>query len=171
VKTYTSTGAGDVSLKAEADNGMLVSKTFAICDAWRYSPTEYTSTQNIDWSLPSGNFEIDFKCRPTSRISCFPQMGIGTDTNNIIYMGQGQSSGETTFVYKCNGTNQEVLTGTHQSTLNDWNDYKYTVVNGTHTLEALGDTLTSTKSCVTLSKLVQIYNQNSKIKDILIKPL
>jgi len=170
--TYNTQGIGDVeiSLSKEVD-GIFVSKTYAICDAWRYSTTEYTSTQNVNWSLPSGNFEIDFKCRPSARSGCFPQIGIGTDTNNIIYMGQGQSDGETTFVYKCNGTNQEVLTGTHQSTLNDWNDYEYSIVNGVHTLKAIGDTLTSTKSCVTLSKLVQIYNQNSKIKDILIKPL
>jgi hypothetical protein len=37
VKTYTSTGAGDVSLKAEADNGMIVSKTFVIIDGKWYN--------------------------------------------------------------------------------------------------------------------------------------
>jgi len=36
VKTYASTGAGDVSLKAEADNGMIVSKTYSISDIYYY---------------------------------------------------------------------------------------------------------------------------------------
>ena len=147
-------------------------QTFAICDAWRYSTTEYTSTQNVNWSLPNSDFEITWKSYPlTGQGSRFPQLGIGTDTNNIIYIGQGDNSGKTTFVYKCNGTNQEVLTATHLATDNAWNNYEYSIVNGVHTLKAIGDTLTSTKSCVTLSKVVQIYNQNSKIKDILIKPL
>ena len=151
---------------------MFVSETFVIVDATRYDTTVYTSTQTPNWSLPSGNFEITWKSYPIQgQGSRFPQLGIGTDTNNIIYIGQGDNIGKTTLVYKCNGTNQDVLTGTHLATSDTWNNYKYTYINGTHTLEALTDTLASTKSCVTLSKVVQIYNQNSKIKDILIKPL
>ena len=151
---------------------MILIQTYLIEDCWRYAPTEYNNIQTPNWSLPQGNFEITWESLPiTGHGSRFPQLGIGTDTNNLIYIGQGDNVGKTTFVYKCNGTNQEVLTGTHLATDNAWNDYKYTYINGTHTLETLGDTLTSTKSCVLLSNVVQIYNQNSKIKNIKIKPL
>ena len=50
-KTYTSTGAGDVSLKAEADNGMLVSETYIIQDMFKYD--DATSDKSNKFSFIS----------------------------------------------------------------------------------------------------------------------
>ena len=55
-KTYTSTGAGDVSLKAEADNGMLVSKTFSIRDGIFY---DVSSSGNVSKYGSSSAFSYD----------------------------------------------------------------------------------------------------------------
>ena len=52
-KTYTSTGAGDVSLKAEADNGTLVSKTYSLEDCRDYQPLT-SNAHESRWTIPSG---------------------------------------------------------------------------------------------------------------------
>jgi len=59
-KTYTSTGAGDVSLKAEADNGMLVSETYSIEDVPYYDGATSDKSSNYATRLASVTHNVDY---------------------------------------------------------------------------------------------------------------
>jgi len=57
VKTYTSTGAGDVSLKAEADNGILVSEAYTIEDIYKYDSLTENKSQ---YTVKSGSANLTY---------------------------------------------------------------------------------------------------------------
>ena len=91
-KTYTSAGVGDVEFTAEADNGMLVSERYSIEDCWKYDPsTHSTQDEIVNWSLPSGNFEITvYISRGTG--GAYIQLGDGTTSNRLLFGHTGSSS-------------------------------------------------------------------------------
>ena len=175
VYTYYSQGIGDVEITASKEvSGSVVSETYSIEDCTRYVTTEYSTIETPNWSLPNSDFKLEFELYPKSRSSCFPQIGIGTNTSNLIYIGQGNQDGRCSFIYKVNGTNTEVWNTKSITTQNSWNTIEYSFVNGEHTFKAVGETHTSSATGITLSKVVQIYNHtnnSSKIRNIKIKPL
>ena len=86
-KTYTSTGAGDVSLSAEADNGILVSKIYEVQDCDYYAD----STKINGWSNVSSGGEVFKKSTYTIGLSSY-SVEIKFNTVNAQLMVGNESS-------------------------------------------------------------------------------
>ena len=170
LNAYTSQGRGDVQITV--DDGSLVTENFPICDAWKYDPTNYTSTRsNLNISLPSGNFEITAKINPTSRNSSYAQITYGTDSNNRVYFGQGTENGRCGLYAKSGGSTVINQTMSNAIPLNTYSEIKYSYVDGVHTLKVGNETVTGSNSTISRTKIYEIYCTNNNFKELLIKPL
>ena len=71
---------------------MFSSERYSIEDCWKYDPsTHSTQDEIVNWSLPSGNFEITvYISRGTG--GAYIQLGDGTTSNRLLFGHTGSSS-------------------------------------------------------------------------------
>jgi len=165
-KTYTSTGAGDVSLKAEADNGTLVSETYTLEDCLRVFPNTYTSQISVNLSLPT-NWQIQFILNSSSyNVSSGSRENVGYvrfDSATGGYVGKGGSGSR-------NITCSPISKTLNQIPIDTDVEYTLTKVNNVLTLTDGTDTVSgSTTSCTNLNHFKA--SSDGIMKNIRIKPL
>ena len=150
----------------------FVTETYDICDAWKYDTTNYTSTRNnLNISLPTGNFEITAKINPTNRNGSYAQITYGTDSNNRVYFGQANQAGQCGLYAKSGGSTVINQTMSNAIPLNTYSEIKYSYVDGVHTLKVGNETVTGSNSTISRTKIYEIYCTNNNFKELLIKPL
>lgn len=167
--TYTGKGVGDIDVQADWNN-TVQSNTITIENCIYYDATEYSSTHNYNWTLPSDNFIVFFEVYPQSRSECFPQLSIGENSNKFAWVGQGYHNGQNSMVYKVNNTTEKSVSGNTVNSLNEYTLIKYIYVNGEHNLIANNETITLDMDMIPQT-LFQCYNSNSKIRNVKVKPL
>lgn len=173
-KIYTSTGAGDVSLKAEVDNGMILIQTYSIEDCTYYSTTEYNSESSLSIDLPSAPFSIEFDIKPTSRStsgagsSGYLAFGESWATNKTFRFGQFTSAGRCAIdIY--GGTASYF---TNDSVLNTDNHFKFSFDGTNYVAEYSNEQKTGAKGSFNVVKIVRgMPTSNNHLKNIKIKPL
>jgi hypothetical protein len=169
VKTYTSTGAGDVSLKAEADNGMLVSKTYGIEDCTYYNSGTITGSQTLNIPNIPTNFKATYKLKKTGNDAvCW--LNVGNDANNSFFFGQIGSDAIGIFK-RVNGTNASL---NHKYSVVQQNvEYlmEFTYNNGALTLIGCGQTLTGSFTETNRSFVSTNIGADNSMKELKIKPL
>lgn len=171
-KTYASAGAGDLSFTAEV--GSLVSETYDVQDCTRYDITEYTTRQDVQWAMPTGDFEISADLMGTASNGSFPQLYLGTAlSTQHISIGQMTSNGNNYVGMEFKKDNSRLTLqqfNTKQST-NVYYNVKLTRVGNDYTLYWNNQTLTYTNSTINPTYLFLIYLPHGKCKNIKIKPL
>lgn len=168
--SYTSKGAGDLYIKAEC---MFVSKIYSLVDAHYYDATNYSSSRSsLNIGLPTGNFEISFKAKPTSRTGSYCALNIGTDSNHRVYFGQGNPNGNCTLYIK-NSTSSPLYNQSTSSvtTLNEWNLITLQYVDGLWKVLFNNESLSYSYSSVPHTKIFSNDCTSNNIKDLIIKPL
>jgi len=161
-----------VSLKAEADNGMLVSETYIVEDCTYYHESAFTSAQSsFNVALPS-NFEITFYTRRTSSISNSSYLELGGDTGNTALCGQIGGSGMSRVrIYNSEGSStytdySSVDTPVNTLALHTW------ISNGTNNSYATQDNTPVTwTDNITHNKIRKLSITNNRIEQLKVKPL
>ena len=188
-KTYTSTGAGDVSLKAEADNGTLVSERYIISDCIKagfngWNGTFSTGTDTYDYLCPTGtgvspsinlpsNWKMSYKFKNMRTDNDSRGTGlyvIGTNTNNGVLIGHEGSDRRIRIYSRTNGSNTVRATENYVYSYQTWTDAEITYENGTITMTVGGKSVSYNLSS---SVIIQFYNSypELRIAEWKIKPL
>ena len=165
-KTYTSTGAGNVSLKAECSNGSstLVSETYEIKDALYYHADTVSSTTTININLPS-SYELSMKW---TRKSNSNSSGVLTCTNGSrnAYVGCYSSTGNYG-IFFLSPNNEQNLSS---CSTNVETSFKITYQNGSYVMT--DGTNSKTVSDFAFSKISTIDGKaNCPVKEVLVMPL
>lgn len=169
--SYSSQGVGDIQVYAKVRT--LVSKRYDIIDAHYYDATNYSSSRSsLNIGLPTGDFEISFKAKPTSRTGSYCALNIGTDSNHRVYFGQGNPNGNCTLYIK-NSTSSPLYNQSTSSvtTLNEWNLITLQYVDGLWKLLFNDESLSYSYSSVPHTKIFSNDCSSNNIKDLIIKPL
>lgn len=159
VKTYASTGVGDIQVYAKVRT--LVTEIYAIEDCAKYYGQTFSSTVNANLSLPN-NCSIEFILNSNSSTS-----------NNAVYLkfdnaskfvGKTGSSSRAIMVY--DGSNHELNTlpvSTDTTYIVEW-------INNVCTFKSGTDSITFNMTNPTLLELINATS-NGKLKNLKIKPL
>lgn len=176
-KTYTSTGAGDVSLKAEADNGTLSSESFVVEDCVKYIQITYSTdgSHSINATLPS-TFKVEYEEYITQTSGNSAYMGIGESTSRVILFGKvlsADSIHSARVRTSSSGSGDVNYTGS-TITLDGWHSV-FASFNGT-TFNFNNEISITDFKGVSLSKITHVgiskYSGSSgQIRNIKIKPL
>lgn len=166
---YSSQGIGDIVFTAEC--GELV-ETITIEDCTRYDTIEYTTRQDVQWAMPTGDFEVSADFYHTSNWDSFPQLYIGTElnVNNIAYgkIHNNKYGAE----FKKNGSRLTMIETNADLSNNTYHTIKLTRIGDLYTVICdNGETLTYSNNTILPTYLFIIYVPQSKIKNIKIKPL
>ena len=196
VKTYLSTGAGDVSLKAECSNGSstLVSEICSISDIYWYSNdgTKCSGTYSTDTdgdyhyitsiendllfpAIPTGDFELSMKVyRPTTVSGRALLIEFGTSKSDTLLCGWDE--GNYTYlknvrIYRRSGSsNTSVQNNTTPDYNNEeWIDFKLRFENGTVTLTIGGTSISTSRSSV--SRIGNYDSSTSRLSEMQIRTL
>jgi len=173
--TYTSTGAGDVSLKAEADNGTLSSETYTIEDCLKYNSGTYSANATFNYNLPS-TFKIEYESliTTTSSNSCF--IRVGENDGKAMLTGKVGSGDSQYKIYarkSSSGSGDIITTGENITVSNDWQSNTITWDGTNYSYKDMSVTNLNT---ISLSKLVSFATWKSgttsgQIRNIKIKAL
>ena len=168
-KTYTSTGAGDISLTAQVSP--LISETYSLKDAYYYHESAFTSTQsNFNVPLPS-NFEITFYTKRTSNSSNSAYLEIGGNSGNTALCGQIGGSGMSRVrIYNSEGSSSYTAhsasdTPSGVNALHTW--VKNGNENSYHTQSTTAVTWTDN---ITHSKIRKLSITSNRIEQLLVMP-
>lgn len=166
---YLGKDAGHLNIKAISG---LLEDTVEIDDLFYYNSTNYTSTQTNSIQLPTGDFEISFEIKPTTRSTSYANVNIGTNDNNRIMIGQAGSDGSLFLQIK---KNSNILISQATSTKAPTTNYslvKYSYVNGLHTFIGLNnETITYTDSTADRSIIFKIDIAGNNLKNLKIHKL
>lgn len=162
-------GTGDLYIKSFVDS--IISSEIYVEDCTYYSTTEYSSTSDLNITLPS-TFKLTFAFNPTNRStssggnSVYVRMG--TSSTNGIWVGQGTSSGNHGIMvrpstnYWCNTVSN---TGT-------WNSVECTFDGSTLLYKCNGESVSTSTTIATLSKINGVApTSKAHLKEIKLKPL
>lgn len=183
-KTYTSTGAGDVTLSAEADNGTLSSETYAIEDCIYYSTSETECTSSTNYitiadlssmTLPS-DFELsmDYKTNCEARCGLFNKSTFTGNPNYSVFIGSPSTTGSTWYYgYRTSST----TTSDVSASATDY--HTYTITRNGNTFYYKRDNGTTYNKSVTwfnsynyvIGIMMWGSGKYSYVKNIKIKPL
>ena len=158
---FHSKGTGDLNIKAEVVDRMLVSETYSIEDCLKYWETlSIQGETSVNYSLPS-NFELDFTIYSTKPTTDPSLAYFRFNSSSGIWCGKG---GSTSRVVSFFGNSFSQITNVNT-------DYNFTLTyeNGVATLTDGTNTQTSSQ---TLTKLY-VFNSRggSQLKNIKLKPL
>ena len=161
-KTYTSTGAGDVTLSAEADNGTLVSETYSIEDCL-ITRASVSDSDTFNVSLPNHFTFSSMITRESSSSSyCYPvltnyQFGVLREKGSLsVRVGTGSPFAD----------NNTSIVPLNTPTLMT---YEYN--NGVHTLTANNVTVTGTENTYSIGSFLRMTIQRYTVTDLKIKTL
>lgn len=166
---YESQGIGDVTFTFEC---MDLQEIFVVEDCTRYDTTEYTTRQDVQWAMPTGDFEVSADFYHTSDSNSYPQLYIGTElsVNNIAYgkIHNYKYGAE----FKKNGSRLTMIETNANLSNNTYHTIKLTRIGDLYTVICdNGETLTYSNNTIPPTYLFIIYVPQSKIKNIKIKPL
>ena len=154
---------------------MFVSETYAIQDCTKYDTTEYTTRQDVQWAMPTGDFEVSADLMGTALSGSYPQLYIGTILNtNHISIGQMTSNGSANYVgmeFKKDNSRISLQSFTDSQSKNTYYNIRLTRVGNLYTLYWNNQTLTYTDTQITPTYFFLIYLPNGKCKNVKIKPL
>lgn len=85
-------GTGDLYIKCFSSDPIIASERYGIIDYWRYdSSIHSTADEIVNWSLPTGNFEITvYVQRGTG--GAYVQLGDGSTANRVLFAHTGSES-------------------------------------------------------------------------------
>lgn len=169
--TYDSQGVGDITFTVECMN---LQETYELQDCTRYSTTEYTTRQDVQWAMPNGDFEIEADLIGTATTNSYPQLYIGTALNtNHISVGQMTSNGSNYvgMEFKKDNSRLSLQQFNTSQPVNTYYPIKLTRVGNLYTLYWNNQTLTYTNSTILPTYLFIIYLPYGKCKNLKIKPL
>ena len=190
-KTYTSTGAGDISLSASTDNGILISDTYEVSDYWYYNHNDNTVFDNApnvsgDYFVVSSNKEeIPLKNPielPSEWKITYIMQKWGSGSNwTMIAFGESYTGSNYYNSGKLNATIGAIRPRNTFQILSQFNDYcsnntdyivTLTYQNGIYTLSYNGRSCTVTDDSIQPLFFLGIgMGSNAKIKDIIIEKL
>ena len=103
--TYHSQGGGDVEIVASKTvDGILLTKTYSLCDALYYKSN--VSTGNVNIPVPSSNkWSVTYKMKHTSNGVYFNM----ADGNHIYFVGNFSSSGGNGVLIRNNGSSTNLV--------------------------------------------------------------
>ena len=173
--TYTSSGAGDVSISVECN---LLQETFVIEDCWYYNATEYgpdgagnMSSVQLNQNLPSVPFTFEYMVKQTNTNYSVPYLDIGDSSSNRMLIGQYARAGTNgLIVYKSSSTTHAYSTN---PTINEYNTIWFKA-DGTKYYYKLnnGSVMEVNDANVTLSKIIHIESgRGGYVKNIKVKAL
>ena len=180
-KSYTSTGAGDVSFTAGV--GSLVSETYEIEDCTKYDTNVYLTHSNgdrvesLNYALPS-TFRIDYEYSTTTTTNVSTKMTIGESSSRCVMVGRMTGS-DTKYkaIVRTSSSGSGDLTTIGTNSIANTNEYIQLFVEYDGSSLNFNDDITVTNfNGVSLQKLVDVNGWHSTanrgmIRNIKIKPL
>ena len=167
--TYDSSGVGDVVVVAECG---LLQETYELEDLWYYNTNTYsTTTTQLNVTLPSVPFTLEYIIKQTDTSKSVPYLDIGDASNNRILVGQYARAGSNgLIIYKSSSTTHAYGTNTTVNADNtvwfkaDGTKYYYKLNNGS--------VMEVNDANVTLSKLIHVESgAGGTLKNIKVKAL
>ena len=185
-KSYSATGAGDVTFKASV--GMIVSETYAIEDCIKvgfngWTGTYSTGTDTYDYITPStvvspnvtlpSAFKVTYKFKNMNSSTQGTGSGlwnIGIDTNNGILIGHEGTDKRIRAYIRTNGNNSAQTPQNNAYSYQTWTDTEITYQNGTISLSVGGKTISYNISAPNIMQTYEPYTK-LRIAEWKIKPL
>ena len=165
---YTGTGAGDIDIVVTFDT---ITETYEITDYWKIYLNEFTNTdfnnaiQQLNFTLPSGDFEIIWEASSDRSGSNNNYIRIGADDNNCILFGVIDGNQTLGYYIRENGSYTHQTRGTVTGSVNSYMEHKITVVNGVITYNTANLILPSnTVSLETFLSRTVWYGKSRNIK-------
>ena len=161
--SYLGQGTGDIYIKAEC---MILTETYGIEDCIKYFNSEYTSSYNFDYALPS-TFKIEYEALYSEGTASY--LIVGESESKSLLTGHVSSTETNYSVWARNGSDSKNFGSqmVYNSYISQTISYDGTIYNFND------DIIISNLNGVNPSKLIKIGNYNTgwKFRNIKIKPL
>ena len=153
---------------------VFLQETYALQDLWYYNPNTYsTSSTQLNITLPSTPFTLEYTLKQGATGSSVPYLDIGNASNNRMLVGQyARAGGNGLIIYKSSSTTHSYSTNptTNQDNIvwfkADGSKYYYKLNDGV--------VMEVADAGITLSKIIHIEacaSSSNYIKNIKVKAL